>query len=372
MIRIAQPMIGEAERDAVLAVLESGRLAAGPVTRRLEEEFAGRISHTREAIAVSNGTAALHVALLAHSIGAGDEVITTPFTFQATANMVLATGARPVFVDVGEDANIAVELVEAAITPHTRAVLPVHLYGRLCDMPALNAIAQKHGLALIEDAAQAHAAALDGKRAGSFGTGCFSFYATKNMMAGEGGMITTDDLALAERMRRLRSHGESDRYRSVEVGFNYRTTEIASAIALAQLQQLDEFNEKRARNAAYLSKHLRGVGLPPEPIEVGAMVWHQYTVRVPAGRDDLVHWLKEREIEAAVYYPQALPDQPLYADLGYDAVDLPKARQLAREVVSLPVHPALSEDDVERIVEAVNSWVEARASNAIRQVVTHE
>ena len=359
MIRIAQPFIGDEEKEAVLRVLESGRLAAGPLTRRLEEEFAREVSGTAEAVAVANGTAALHLALLAHDIGPGDEVITTPFTFQATANMVLATGAQPVFVDVGDDANINVSLVEAAVTPRTRAILPVHLFGRLCDMDALGDIARQHGLTLIEDAAQAHAARRGDCRAGGFGTGCFSFYATKNMMSGEGGMITTNDAALAARLRRLRSHGEAERYSSVEVGFNYRMTEITAAIALAQLHRLPEFTRARARNAAYLTEHLRGVGLPSAPDTPEAMVWHQYTVRVREDRNGLARWLGEKGIEAAVYYPQVLPDQPLYRDLGYNGDQVPVARRLAREVLSLPVHPALIAGDLDRIVEAVNSWAAA-------------
>src|SRR5262245_9102685 len=193
MIRIARPAIGDEERAAVMAVLESGQLAQGAVTRALEETFAQEISHTKHAIAVSNGTAALHLALLASGVTTGDEVITTPFTFQATANMILAVGARPVFVDVRPDGNIDAMQVETAVTGRTRALLPVHLYGRLCDMAALEEIASRHNLALIEDAAQAHGASVDGRRAGSFGIGCFSFYATKNVMSGEGGMLTTDD-----------------------------------------------------------------------------------------------------------------------------------------------------------------------------------
>jgi dTDP-4-amino-4,6-dideoxygalactose transaminase len=356
MIRIAQPLIGDEERAAVLAVLNSGRLAAGPVTKELEETFAREVSRTREAIAVSSGTAALHVALLAHGIGPGDEVITTPFTFQATANMVLATGARPVFVDVRDDANIDPLLIEAAITPRTRAILPVHLYGRLCDMDELGAIAQRYGLALIEDAAQAHGAARHGEPAGSFGTGCFSFYATKNVMSGEGGMITTNDAALAERMCRLRSHGESERYSSVELGYNYRLTDLQAALALAQLRRLGELTQKRRANAAYLSEHLRGVMLPPPPIEADAMVWHQYTVRIPHGRDALAAWLRERDIEVGIYYPNVLPDQPLYRGLGYTGDFYPVARRLAQEVLSLPVHPALGATDLDRIIEAVNAW----------------
>ena len=359
MIRIAQPLIGEEERAAVLDVLASGRLSGGPVTAALETAFAREVSGTREAVAVANGTAALHVALLAHGVGAGDEVITTPFSFQATANMILAVGARPVFVDVGDDGNIDVARIEAAITPRTRAVLPVHLFGRLADVEAIREIADRKSLAIIEDAAQAHGARLGGKAAGSFGTGCFSFYATKNMTAGEGGMITTDDAALAERMRRSRAHGEDERYRSVELGFNYRLTEMQAAIALVQLGRLPELTEQRRRNARYLSANLRGVRLPPEPVEATAMVWHQFTIGVAAGRDALRAQLRERDIEAAVYYPETIPAQPLYRDLGYEDAALPVAKRLAREVLSLPVHPALSESDLARIVAAVNEWTAA-------------
>jgi dTDP-4-amino-4,6-dideoxygalactose transaminase len=356
VIRIAQPQIGDAEREAVLAVLASGQLANGPVTRELEAAFAAQVSRTREAVAVSSGTAALHLALLAHGAGPGDEVITTAFSFQATANMVLATGARPVFVDVREDGNIDASKVEAAVTPRTKALLPVHLYGRICDMAALCAIAERHGLALIEDAAQAHGAAAGGRRAGSFGTGCFSLYATKNLTAGEGGVVTTDDPALAQHLRRLRSHGEDDRYESVELGYNYRMPETSAAIALAQLPRLEELAAARWTHAETLSLGLKGVGLPPRPEPAGEHVWHQYTIRVPQGRDALRAHLREKGIESAVYYPKTLPGQKLYRDLGYDEAAYPVARQLADEVLSLPMHPGLSEDDLARIIDAVNAW----------------
>jgi dTDP-4-amino-4,6-dideoxygalactose transaminase len=362
LIRIAQPDIGDAEVAAVEAVLRSGQLAAGRVTRELEERFASDVSHTSEAIAVSNGTAALHIALLARDIGPGDEVITTPFTFQATANMILATGARPVFVDVGNDANIDPSLIEGAITPRTKAIMPVHLYGRLCDMNAIADIAERHDLALIEDAAQAHGAALDGRSAGSWGTGCFSFYATKNMMSGEGGMITTNDAPLADRLRRIRSHGESERYHSTEIGFNYRMTDITSAIALEQLKKLPAMTEARRRNAAFLSQHLRGVDLPREPREPQACVWHLYTIHVPRGRDGLARTLREAGIEAGVYYPRTLPEQKLYSDLGYTTEEFPRARRLSREVLSLPVHPGLTEADLAHIVETVNLWAETQTA----------
>ncbi len=363
MIRIAQPLIGDEEREAVLAVLASGQLAAGAATRALEAEFARDVAGTREAVAVANGTAALHVALLAHGVGPGDEVITTPFSFQATANMIVATGARPVFVDVRDDANIDPNLIEAAITPRTRALLPVHLYGRLAEMAPIEEIARRHGLALVEDAAQAHGASAGGRAAGSYGgSGCFSFYATKNLMAGEGGMVTTNDASLAERMRRLRAHGETARYSTSELGFNYRITEMQSALVRAQLPRLAALNEKRRRNAAYLSANLRGVILPPEPVAAPAMVWHQYTVRVPQRRDALQAWLRERDIEASVYYPAVIPAQPFYRDLGYAADAWPVATRLAREVISLPVHPALSDSDLEQIVAAVNEWTAQHAA----------
>jgi dTDP-4-amino-4,6-dideoxygalactose transaminase len=339
----------------VLAVLDSGHLAAGPVTGRLERDFARKVSGTREAVAVANGTAALHLALLAHDVGPGDEVITTAFSFQATANMILVTGAKPVFVDVCDDGNIDASQVEAAITPRTKAMLPVHLYGRLCAIEALEEIAVARNLVLIEDAAQAHGAMACSRPAGSFGTGCFSLYATKNMTAGEGGMITTDDAALAERLRRLRSHGESRRYVSVEAGYNYRMSDITSAVALAQLQKLEAFTEKRRENAAYLSSHLEGVTLPPEPLSPAEHVWHQYTVRVPEGRDRLVEWLREREIESSVFYPYPLPSQPLYLERGLGG-DFPVATRLAGEVLSLPLHPGLSRDDLDRVIDAVNTW----------------
>jgi dTDP-4-amino-4,6-dideoxygalactose transaminase len=360
VIRIAQPDIGEEEQRAVAEVLASGQLAGGPAVRSLEEAFARDVAHTREAVAAVNGTAALHLALLAHDIGPGDEVITTPFTFQATANMVLAVGARPVFVDIGEAGNIDPERVEAAVTPRTRCLLPVHIFGRLCDMAALSEIADRHSLVMIEDAAQAHGAEVAGKRAGSFGTGCFSFYATKNMTTGEGGMLTTDDSELAARLRRLRSHGESERYNSIELGFNYRLTDIAAAIGLVQLRRLDGFTERRRRNAEYLSAHLRGVICPPEPVEGSAHVWHQYAVRVPSGRDDLASWLEQHGIATAVHYPRPLPTHPLYRSLGYSDADLPNARRIAGEVLSLPVHHLLSGDDLQRIVAAVNEWTEGR------------
>jgi perosamine synthetase len=361
MIRISQPLIGPEEREAVLAALDSGRLVSGPYALRFEEAFAGEVTGTAHAVVVSSGTAALHLALLAHDVGPGDEVITSAFSFQATANMILATGARPVFVDVREDGNIDPSQVEAAVSPRTKALLPVHLYGRLCDMTALGEVAARHSLALIEDAAQAHGAVSGGRRAGGFGTGCFSLYATKNVTAGEGGVVTTDDAALAQRLRRLRSHGEEDRYESIELGFNYRIPETSAALALTQLRHFNEWTERRRRNASVLSSQLRGVILPEPPAEPGAHVWHQYTVRVEHGRDALRQHLREQGIETGIYYPKPLPGHKLYRDLGYDDAAFPIARRLSQQVLSLPVHPGLSDADLEKIVAAVNAWTAAHA-----------
>lgn len=362
MIKLAQPILGDEELTAVRDVLDSGNLAGGPVMRALESAFAHDIAATNEAVAVNSGTAALHLALLSQDIGPGDEVITSPFTFQAAANMILATGARPVFVDVGEDGNLDPSLIEAAITAKTRAVLPVHIFGRLCDMEAVGTIAQQHGLSVIEDSAQAHGASMAGRQAGSFGTGCFSLYATKNMTAGEGGIVTTNSRELAQRMRSLRSHGESERYNSVELGFNYRMTDIAAAIALAQIKRLAGFTDSRRRNAAFLTQRLHGLTLPPAPAEPTAHVWHQYTIRTTTGRDDLQKWLQDRGIESGIYYPLPVPDQELYRNLGYSSDHLPVARELAHECLSLPVHPGLTQADLEQIVEAVNAWAASSAS----------
>jgi len=351
MIRIAQPLLGEEEEQAVLAALRSGRLAQGPLVRRFEEAFARYIG-VREAVAVSSGTAALHVALLAHGVGPGDEVVTSPFTFVATANAVLATGARPVFADVSEeDFNLDPARAGECINERTRALLPVHLYGQPADMEALMALARRHGLALVEDACQAVGASFGGRKVGSFGTGCFSFYATKNMTTGEGGMITTDDPELAARARLLRDHGQRRRYVSEALGYNLRMTEVAAALGLTQLQKLDALNERRRANARYLTEHLPGATTPRE-LPGRHHVYHQYTIRAGRGRDALLGYLRDRDVEAAVFYPLPVNKQPLYRGLGYRQ-RLPVAERLSREVLSLPVHPGLSWEELDAVASAV-------------------
>jgi dTDP-4-amino-4,6-dideoxygalactose transaminase len=380
MIRIAQPLLGEEEEQAVLAVLRSGRLAQGPLVRRFEEAFARYIG-VREAVAVSSGTAALQVALLAHGIGPGDEVITTPFTFAATANAILATGARPVFADVSEeDFNLDPAGAGERIGARTRALLPVHLYGQPADMEAFAALARRRGLVLIEDACQAAGASFGGRKVGSFGTGCFSFYATKNMTTGEGGMITTDDRELAARARLLRNHGQRRRYVSEALGYNLRLTEVAAALGLAQLQKLDALNERRRANARYLRERLSGVTTPRD-IPGRYHVYHQYTVRVGRGRDALLRYLRDRDIEAMVFYPVPVHKQPLYRGLGYrpstgsrrrrvawatgGGERLPVAERLSREVLSLPVHPGLSREDLEAVVQAVRDGLAAGQAGGV-------
>jgi len=370
MIRIAQPLLGEEEEQAVLAVLRSGQLAQGPLVRRFEEAFA-RYVGVREAVAVSSGTAALQVALLAHGIGPGDEVVTSPFTFAATANAILATGARPVFADVSEeDFNLDLARAEEHISERTRALLPVHLYGQPADLEALLALARRHGLALIEDACQAVGASFGGRRVGSFGTGCFSFSATKNMTTGEGGMITTDDPGLAARARLLRDHGQRRRYVSDTLGYNLRLTEVAAALGLAQLQKLDAFNERRRANARYLTERLSGLpagqaGLAtPRELPDRRHVYHQYTVRVRRGRDALLRHLRDRDIEATVFYPVPVHKQPLYRGLGYRQ-RLPVAERLSREVLSLPVHPGLSREDLDTVVSAVREGLAAARAGRV-------
>ncbi len=351
MIHIAKPQVGEEEKEAVWAVLESGMLAQGPRVAEFEEQFAAYCG-VKHGIATSSGTTALHVALLAHEIGPGDEVITTPFTFIASANSIRYVEATPVFVDIDPVTfNLDPAAVEAAVTDRTKAIMPVHLFGLMCDMDALMEIAERHGLAVIEDACQSHGAAFKGQRAGSFGSGCFSFYPTKNITTAEGGMITTNDDAVAERARIIRQHGMRRRYYHDEVGYNFRMTDVHAAIGLAQLPKLEGFNEARIQNAAYFNQHLEGVVKPTVP-EGYRHVFHQYTIRASNGRrDGMIEGLRERGVGCGVYYPVPVHKQRIFADV---TCSCPEAERASEEVVSLPVHPGLSQADRETIVKAVN------------------
>jgi perosamine synthetase len=352
MIPISKPSIGEAEKQAVLEVLESGLLAQGSRVVALEEKFA-RLCNVQHAIATSSGTTALHLALLANEIGPGDEVITTPFSFAATVNCILMTGAQPVFVDVDlATFNLNPDLIERAITPRTKAILPVHLYGLLADMIAIRSIADRHGLKIIEDACQAIGAAQHDRAAGSHGTGVFSLYATKNVMAGEGGMITTDDAAIADRCRLLRNHGMRQRYQHELPGYNYRLSDLHAAIGLVQIDRLAEFTAQRRSNAAYLNAGIHTVVTPKVPAGY-EHVWHQYTIRLERDRDAAVKQLNDRGIGTGIFYPTPL-HQFQYVRDAIGALQLPAAEQLSREVISLPVHPQLSQANLDLIVDEVN------------------
>lgn len=347
MIPIAKPLMGDEEKEAIVAVLESGMLAQGPKVAEFEMAFAAMCG-VRHAVATSSGTTALHLALLAHGIGPGDEVITSPFTFIATANVILFVGAKPVFVDIDESSyNIDPSLVEAKITPRTKALMPTHLFGNPCDMEAIMAIAARHGLVVVEDAAQAHGASINGKKVGSFGTGCFSFYPTKNMTTAEGGMVTSDDDQVAERVRLLRNHGMKRRHHHELLGYNFRMTDLQAALGLAQLAKLKVFNEKRIANARYLTERLRDV-ITPQVKDGYRHVFHQYTIRAKGDRDKVAEELRGRGIGIGIYYPLPVHKQPIYRELGY-ADRLPVAEAMSREVLSLPVHPALSQADLEKI-----------------------
>ncbi len=360
MIPIAKPKIDEEEIENVIRVLKSGIIAHGEVVREFEEKFRDYLG-VRYSVAVSNGTVALDVALKACRIGEGDEVITTPFTFIATANAILFQNAKPVFADIDERTfNIDPDEVLEKITPKTKAIVGVHIFGHPFDVDAILEICEDHNLILIEDSAQAHGAEYKGRKVGTFGIGCFSFYATKNMTTGEGGMITTNDDEIAKRCRLIRSHGEIGKYNHVELGYNYRMTNIQAAIGLAQLKKLDDMNEKRRKNAEYLNRHLKVEGLiKPYEAKHVKHVYHQYVVRLtedfPMSRDDFMEYLRRNGIGCAIHYPKPIYKQPLYVRLGFGDYRCPVAEEASLQVLSLPVHPALSGEDLRHIVEVVNS-----------------
>ncbi len=343
---------------AILGVIDAGHFILGPNVKALEEEVAAYVG-CRFGIGVASGTDALRLALAALEIGPGDEVITTPFTFVATANTVSHAGATPVFVDIDPRTfNLDPDLVEKAITPRTKAIVPVHLFGQTAEMEPLRAIARRHGLRIIEDAAQAIGAEEAGQRAGSLGDiGCFSFYPTKNLGAyGDGGMVTTNDADLAERVDMLRRHGSKKKYYNEILGFNSRLDEIQAALLRVKLRYLDEWTENRQRVARRYNELL--AGLPVEtPYERPNVrhVYHQYTIRAPR-RDELQAHLKAQGIGTMVYYPVPLHRLPLYAGLGYGEGSLPVSEQAAREVLSLPMYPELTDEQVERVAEAVGRF----------------
>lgn len=353
-IPLSRPDIGEAEEQAVLDVLRSGIVAMGPRTQAFEEAWADYCG-VRHAVMMANGTVAQEAVLRALGIGPGDEVITVSFTFNATASVILQVGARPVFVDIREeDFGMDPDLVEAAITPRTRAIMPVHLYGLMPDMDPIAGIAADHDLVVIEDAAQAHGARYRGRRAGRFGPAMFSLYATKNLMTGEGGFATTDDDQVADRLRLYRSHGMRRRYFHEALGTNFKPTDIAAALGLAQLARLDERTARRRHNAARLTAGLPGYLTPGVP-EGREHVWHQYTMRFPGERERVIEGLTERGIGTLIYYPKPIHTQDYLQSYlpGAAELELPVTQQLTDEVLSIPVRPSLTEAEIDTIIEAV-------------------
>lgn len=350
MIPAASPIVGEDERAAVDAVLASGMLAQGSEVSGFEREFSDVVDG-RTCVAVNSGTSALHLALLALGIGPRDEVIVPSFTFAATANSVALAGATPVFADIDRDSFcLDPAAVEAAITPRTRAIMPVHLYGHPADMTRINQIANQRSLLVVEDAAQAHAARWDGVAVGAFGdAGAFSFYPTKNMTSGEGGMVTTGSDEVARTVRLLRNQGMEARYRNEVVGFNTRMTDIHAAIGRVQLRKLDGWTKRRRAIADRFNRELIGVCTPPVSRQA-FHVYHQYTVRIPEDRDGFSAALAADGVCSGVYYPTPVHRLPSF-DLD---LELPETELAAKEVLSLPVHPALSDSDVDRVIETVN------------------
>ena len=356
MIPIAKPLLGKEEIDAVIEVLSSGMIAQGPKVDEFELAFS-EYTGCEYSAAVNSGTAALHIALLAHGIGKGDEVITTPFSFIATANSILYTGAKPVFADIEPDTyNIDPEKIKEKINLKTRAIIPVHLYGHAADMKAIMEIAEDSRLVIVEDACQSHGAACHGKKVGSFGTGAFSFYPTKNMTTSEGGMLTTNDKEVAEKAKMIRAHGSKIRYLHEMLGFNLRMTDIAAAIGLVQLGKLNKFTAARQKNAEMLTTGLKNIpGMKPSITKPGyTHVFHQYTIRAKQ-RDEFAAFLKTRDIGTGVHYPIPIHKQPFYKELGYND-SLPVSEKAVEEVLSLPVHPALSEKDVQTIIAATKEF----------------
>jgi dTDP-4-amino-4,6-dideoxygalactose transaminase len=355
----AKPLIGDEERAAVDRVMRSGMLAQGPEVAAFEQEFASRFGLGRPCVAVNSGTSGLHLGLLACGVGPGDEVIVPSFTFAATANAVALTGATPVFADIEpESFCLDPASVEAAVTDKTVGIMPVHLYGHPADMTALHGIAERHELLLFEDAAQAHGASWQGTPVGAFGSfAMFSLYPTKNMTAGEGGMVSVADPELDRLMRLYRNQGMLRQYENEVVGLNNRMSDIHAAIGRVQLTKVGAWTKQRQENAAFLSANLEGVTVPL--VAPGAVhVYHQYTVRVAQDRDGLADGLRnEYDVGSGRFYPT--PSHRLAPFRS--EIELPVTEVAARECLSLPVHPSVTAEHLERIVTAVNKLAVAGA-----------
>lgn len=360
MISIASPHIGKEEIDAVVGVLKSGNLTQGEKVKTFEKNFSSFIG-TKHGVACSSGTSALLAGLEALGIKGGDEVITTPFTFIATSNAIIYNRAKPVFADIDEKTfNIDPVNIESNITKRTKAVLVVHLYGLPCRMDEMKEICDAHDLLLIEDCAQAHGAEYKGKRVGTFGDlSMFSFYATKNVVTGEGGMALTDNDAVAEKVRVSVNQGQVSKYDHVMIGYNNRMTDMQAAIGIEQVKKLKNLNRKRALNAQFLTEKLGDVSWLETPHADNNVkhVWHQYTIKVSGAlRDDLLDYLDSNGVGARIYYPKPVYMQPAYQEFNYENGLCPVSESVSKQVISLPVHPNLTKSDLEKIVDVVKKY----------------
>ncbi len=372
-LKIQYQTIAAEVETAVLEVLASGAYIGGAKVENFEQQFSQYLG-VSETVACNSGTDALYLALRALKIGAGDEVITTPFTFIATAETIVATGATPVFVDIDAATfNLDLNQVEAAITAKTKAIIPVHLFGQPVDMTQLMAIANKHQLAVVEDCAQATGAQWEGRKVGSIGQiGCFSFYPTKNLAAcGDGGALVTNDPAIAQTVRLLRDHGRRSGYFYEQTGVNSRLDAVQAAILQIKLRYLDRWNHQRSQIAQGYDQRLQPLPdlIRPQELTGGRSVWNQYTIRVKSQgeinqRDVLKAQLQERGIISMIYYPLPLHLQPVYAHLGYQPGQLPVAEQVAGEVLSLPMFPELTEEQQSYIVYSLKDCVASLLASA--------
>lgn len=361
-VPIARPRAGEEEIEGVTRVLRSGMFAQGPVVAEFEGKFA-RYCGVRHAVAVNSGTAALHAALACAGIGPGDEVIVPSFSFIATATCVSMCGARPVFADVDPAYfTLDPEAVRKLFNSSTKAVIGVHLFGQPFDVDSLKEMCSDHHALLIEDSAQAHGSIYKGKNVGGLGAaGCFSFYPTKNMTTGEGGMVTTNDEDYAAKIRRFINHGQSEKYLHTSLGYNYRMTDIGGAIGVAQLEKLDGFNKRRLHNADYYDHHLKKTGLVlPARRTHCTHVFHQYVVKVTGdsslSRDQLMAALKEKGIGTAVHYPIPLHNQPVYKPISGNTW-CPVSSALAGQVMSLPIHPLVTDEQLNYVCDTLNGMI---------------
>tara|TARA_B100001996_G_C18632419_1_gene582291 strand:+ start:368 stop:1465 length:1098 start_codon:yes stop_codon:yes gene_type:complete len=362
MIPITKVVFGPEHESQVLEVLKSGQIAQGSKVAEFEKLCAS-MAGTRSAVAVNNGTTALVLALRALGIGDGDEVITSPFTFAATLNAIIEVGATARFGDIDTNYNLDPSTIEPLINERTKAIMPVHLYGLPAQMNLFQKIANDNEIFLIEDAAQAHfATTTDGKPVGSYGLGCFSFYATKNLTSGEGGVVTVNDPELEESMRTLRNQGMKQRYQYEVPGYNFRMTDLAAAVAIPQFDKAEEMVSIRQQNALKLSNGLQGIEkiVTPESQSDASHVWHQYTIRFTEEsdmtRDELATVLQEENIGFGFYYPRAVYDYDCYRNHPRVLIEAsPNAESFAKNVISLPVHPHLSDSDLDRIVSVLQS-----------------